>query len=43
LKNDPQEQNNLADKAPRILREMSAALRAHIQRGGAVPWQRSEP
>ena len=39
LKDDPQEQNNLATKAPRILREMSAALRLHIQRGGAVPWQ----
>jgi arylsulfatase A-like enzyme len=43
LKEDPQEQNNLADKTPRILREMSAALRVHIQRGGAVPWQRPEP
>jgi arylsulfatase A-like enzyme len=39
LKDDPLEQNNLATKAPRIMREMSAALRRHIQRGGAVPWQ----
>ncbi|MCL4204535.1 MAG: sulfatase-like hydrolase/transferase [Pirellulaceae bacterium] len=42
LKDDPQEQNNLAGKSPRIMQEMSAALRAHIQRGGVVPWQRAE-
>jgi len=42
LKDDPQEQNNLAGKSPRIMQEMSAALRAHIQRGGTVPWQRAE-
>lgn len=39
LKDDPQEQNDLAAKRPQIVREMSAALRRHIQRGGAVPWQ----
>lgn len=39
LKNDPQEQTNLATKAPKIFRDLSEALRRHIQRGGAVPWQ----
>jgi arylsulfatase A-like enzyme len=42
LKDDPQEQNNLAGKAPRVMQGLSAALRAHIQRGGAVPWQPAE-
>ncbi len=42
LKDDPQEKNNLAGKSPRVMQELSAALRAHIQRGGAVPWQRGE-
>jgi arylsulfatase A-like enzyme len=42
LKDDPQEQSNLAGKAPRVMQELSAALRAHIQRGGAVPWQPAE-
>jgi arylsulfatase A-like enzyme len=42
LKDDPQEQSNLAGKAPRVMQELSAALRAHIQRGGAVPWQQAE-
>lgn len=42
LKNDPQEKNNLRTKAPKIFNEMSAALRLHIQRGGATPWQRPE-
>jgi arylsulfatase A-like enzyme len=40
LKNDPQEQNNLAAKAPKVVQELGASLRAHIQRGGAVPWQK---
>lgn len=40
LKNDPQEKNNLAGKAPKVFKELSDALRRHIQRGGAVPWQK---
>jgi arylsulfatase A-like enzyme len=40
LKNDPQEQTNLATKAPKIFNEMSEALGKHIQRGGGTPWQR---
>ncbi|HTI50377.1 MAG TPA: sulfatase-like hydrolase/transferase, partial [Planctomycetaceae bacterium] len=39
LGRDPRETTNLAEREPRVLGEMSAALRGHIQRGGAVPWQ----
>ncbi len=39
LKDDPQERNNLIERQPAIARELQAALRAHIQRGGATPWQ----
>ena len=42
LKDDPQEQRDLSKEEPIIFREMSAALRIHTQRGGAVPWQRPE-
>jgi len=37
---DPQESNNLAVTERDKFRQLSARLRAHIQRGGAVPWQR---
>ena len=36
---DPLEQTDLAKKNLRQFRELSAALRVQIQRGGAVPWQ----
>jgi arylsulfatase A-like enzyme len=39
LGRDPGETTNLGAGERRILDEMSAALRKHIQRGGAVPWQ----
>ena len=39
LKNDPMEEQNLAQMNVRIFREMSIELRKHIQRGGLVPWQ----
>ncbi len=42
LADDPQEQTNLADKSRQKFRELSAALRVQIQRGGAVPWQRTD-
>ena len=42
LKNDPQEKNNVRAKAPKVFNEMSTALRRHIQRGGATPWQPPE-
>ena len=40
IKNDPQEQTNVAKKAPKIFQELSASLRRHIQRGGRTPWQK---
>lgn len=39
LKADPGETNNLAPVQGQILRELSAALQSHLQRGGATPWQ----
>lgn len=39
LKDDPQEKNNLITKSPDIARALGEALRSHIQRGGATPWQ----
>jgi len=39
LKADPQEKTNLVQKEKQMANELSAALRLHIQRGGAVPWQ----
>lgn len=40
LQDDPQESRNLARTQPEKLRELSPALQFHIQRAGAVPWQR---
>lgn len=42
LKDDPQEKNNLVGKAPKVFRELSTALRLHVQIGGATPWQKPE-
>jgi arylsulfatase A-like enzyme len=39
LKDDAQEQHDLAKTNRQKFRELSAALRVQIQRGGAVPWQ----
>ena len=39
LKDDPQEKNNLFAKNQKVARELQAALRLHVQRGGATPWQ----
>jgi arylsulfatase A-like enzyme len=39
LKDDPQERTNLIKQEPKIARELETALRAHIKRGGATPWQ----
>jgi arylsulfatase A-like enzyme len=39
LKDDPQEQTDLARSNPKMFNELAAALRAQIQRGGRVPWQ----
>jgi arylsulfatase A-like enzyme len=40
LRQDPAEQNNLANTNRKVYRELLSALRVQIQRGGAVPWQR---
>ncbi len=42
LKQDPQETNNLISQAPQVVRELSAALRGHIQVGGSTSWQKPE-
>lgn len=39
LREDPQEQKNLARTNRKQFNDLSAALRVQIQRGGAVPWQ----
>ena len=39
LSADPQETTDLADSSPRKFKELADALRVHIQRGGATPWQ----
>ena len=43
LKEDPQEQHNLASTNSKVLQELATALRRHIQRGGATPWQKPGP
>lgn len=42
LKNDPKETTDLSRKNRNKFREMAGAMRKHIQRGGAVPWQKRE-
>jgi arylsulfatase A-like enzyme len=39
IKNDPQETRNLAAEDVKRVSELSAVLRTHIQRGGAMPWK----
>ena len=41
LQQDPLEQNNLAKTHPKQFNALASALRAQLQRGGAVPWQAS--
>lgn len=40
LKEDPQESKDLAQTQKGKFNELSVALRAHIQRGGRIPWQK---
>jgi arylsulfatase A-like enzyme len=42
LEADPVEANNLATKNRKKLNELTGALRAHVQRGGQVPWQKRD-
>lgn len=37
---DPMETTDLAKKNAKVYRELAAAMREQIQRGGAVPWQK---
>ncbi len=43
VQDDPQEQNDLAGQKRDVVRQLGAALRRQIQRGGATPWQRPQP
>jgi len=43
LGDDPQERHDLVDSNREQFNELAAALRAHIQQGGAVPWQKPNP
>ncbi len=42
LKNDPKEETEMSKKAPRMFDELSKALRAQLQRGGKIPWQKPD-
>ena len=42
LKNDPREEHDLSKQNRAKFRELSVALRAHIQRGGSIPWQKPD-
>ncbi|MCH5377015.1 MAG: sulfatase-like hydrolase/transferase, partial [Planctomycetes bacterium] len=42
LQSDPQETNNLAATHKNVFNQLDAALRAHIQVGGATPWQKPD-
>ena len=42
IKNDPQESDNLSKAHPDVMDTLGKALRAHIQRGGQVPWQKPD-
>jgi arylsulfatase A-like enzyme len=40
LNDDPYEQRNLAATHGERMKELAAALRGHVQRGGSTPWQK---
>ena len=39
LATDPKETTDLSKEQRKIFRDLDAALRLHVQRGGEVPWQ----
>ena len=43
LADDPQERSNLAAANPKKVAELAAAVRRHVRRGGAAPWQPPSP
>jgi len=42
LGKDPLETTNLADQEKKVFNDLGTAMRAHIQRGGSVPWQKAK-
>jgi hypothetical protein len=40
LNDDPYEQRDLAAPHGERVKELAAALRRHVQRGGSTPWQK---
>ena len=42
LDQDPLETTDLAQKEKKVFENLAQAMRAHIQRGGAVPWQKGD-
>jgi arylsulfatase A-like enzyme len=42
LRDDPGEMTNVAERKPKIYRELTSALMLHIQKAGQVPWERSQ-
>jgi arylsulfatase A-like enzyme len=40
---DPLEQHDLARQETKVFQDLAAALRAQLQRAGAVPWQKTAP
>ena len=43
LRNDPRETTDLAAERKDVVRDLDAAIRVHVQRAGAVPWQAPAP
>lgn len=39
LANDPGERDDVAVRERKLVTELGALLRGHVQRGGKVPWQ----
>lgn len=42
LEKDPLETTDLSERQALVFRELATAMRAHIQRGGSIPWQQPE-
>ncbi|MEQ9443885.1 MAG: sulfatase [Cyclobacteriaceae bacterium] len=40
LKDDPLEENNLIEQAPKKYQQLNKLLMLHIQQGGQIPWQK---
>jgi arylsulfatase A-like enzyme len=42
LEKDPLETTDLRERQAPVFKDLATAMRAHIQRGGAIPWQKPE-